>query len=208
MPVKLIGDKGRLEQVLVILIRYALKFSSDKYIKIKPRFNETCEELTIELQAKRIDNQRESLYVFKEIEYFVPEIVEEGANVANLALIVAKKLLIQDNGSIDISANWSKEWSIIRFKMKMRLPKSDQNYKDNSNHKLNQLENSIQEIVANNPLLTGFSARSKIKSSLAYTNHRIQDYNIKLDQIKEDYGDQNSDSDLSVNFEPMTQNQQ
>ena len=49
MPLKLIGDKGRLEQVLVILIRYTLKFSSDKYIKIKPLFNETREELTIEL---------------------------------------------------------------------------------------------------------------------------------------------------------------
>ena len=93
IPNNLIGDRGRLEQVLVILVKYALKFSSDNFIKIKPIYDASREEFTVELKAKRSDKSRESLFVFKGIESFLPQIVEEGANIRDLALILAKKIL-------------------------------------------------------------------------------------------------------------------
>ncbi len=123
MPIKIIGDKIRLQQVLVNLVKNAIKFSFNKPIKIVACFDHGDELLKVHVRDKGRGIKQKDLSLlfnlFSKLEDS-DNVNEEGIG---MGLSICQKIVKSQKGKIECYSEGIGKGSTFSFSMKVSLPK-------------------------------------------------------------------------------------
>ena len=104
IPKKLVGDKVRLEQILVTLIKYCLRLTFGKDLLIIPNYESEIETLSIKVVAGETVEERfreSENHEFESVNRDTLNLRRERQDFTNsLGLFICQKILSSSGGSI------------------------------------------------------------------------------------------------------------
>ena len=125
LPQQLIGDHLRLKQVLVNLIKNALKFSYGKPVRIKSCFNGREKKLYVQVldsgRGIKPEDMKKLFQVFGKLKE-QPDEPTVNAEGIGLGLTICKKIVENSGGKIDVYSAGEGQGSVFMFSMNMTLP--------------------------------------------------------------------------------------
>ena len=128
LPQQLIGDHLRLKQVLVNLVKNALKFSYGKPVRIKSCYNGREKKLEVHVvdmgRGIKPENMKKLFQVFGKIDE-QPDEFNVNTEGIGLGLTICKKIVENSGGKIDCYSAGEGQGSVFMFSMKMTLPEKN-----------------------------------------------------------------------------------
>lgn len=118
---RLIGDERRLKQVLINLVKNALKFTSKGLIAVKATYDTSMQCLIVHVQDTGVGIEAEDIpKLFSKFGklHRTAEINSEGIG---LGLTIVKQIVEASGGYVTVESDGSGKGSLFIFSMKMKL---------------------------------------------------------------------------------------
>lgn len=123
LPSKIIGDKIRLQQVLVNLVKNALKFSFNKPIKIVACFDHGDELLKVHVRDKGRGIKEKDLGILFRMFGKLDDSSDVNEEGIGMGLTICQKIVKNQKGKIECYSEGIGKGSTFSFSMKMQMPK-------------------------------------------------------------------------------------
>ena len=121
LPENLVGDKLRLEQILINLIKNALKFTqkSNGYVRILIGYDNTCDRLIVAVADSGKGITREEMPLLCQQFGKIFRTAKMNSDGIGLGLKISKALIEANQGMLQIYSDGIDQGSVFQFTMKM-----------------------------------------------------------------------------------------
>lgn len=121
MPVFLEGDQIRLKQILINLVKNALKFTKQGWIKIIAAYDFEAEMLHIHICDSGKGIKQEDINKLFTMFGKLQRTAEINSEGIGMGLMICQKLVSLNGGTIKVHSDGIDQGSVFTFSMKMKL---------------------------------------------------------------------------------------
>lgn len=123
LPAFLRGDQIRLQQVLVNLIKNALKFCRGKPIRVLTAYNRETEKLHVQVADEGKGLKAEEISKLFTLFGRIERTQSDNIEGVGLGLVICKKIVENNEGRIDVFSAGEGQGATFQFSMHMTEPK-------------------------------------------------------------------------------------